>query len=291
MFLSKLDLSQFLIQTILKIKHCMKTSICLLILPIFLFSFGCNTTIECENIKDTYSNTQLYKVDTIYRNVNIEHTNCTIKIVSNKFDENGKKYEEVNKDEWWLNEAPTSIVIYNNENCKLVFHKKLEGVKVNILKQKNNFSKEGKIFLHVISSGGGSGFTAWIHQFIFVNGQLQLNEIMQTDELSSILMHENEKDIYVVHGIWDMSGWNENGEGESHFSAHKQKIIRYKSHNQFYRKEYLGTTQNLYDTEAKTAIQLFQEIIRYEKGLLPANIKPIEYNSLNNWEGTFDKHE
>jgi hypothetical protein len=143
--------------------------------------------------------------------------------------------------------------------------------------------------MHIISSGGGSGFTSWLNLFMYENGQLQLKEIMQTDELSSVLMRKNEKEIYVIQGIWDMSGWNENEEGESHFSAHKQKVIRYRLEKQYYFQEVLGTTQNLYDLENKTAIQLFKEIVLHEKGLIPTNIDPIEYKSLNNWVGTFDK--
>ncbi len=266
----------------------MKTCIHFSLVILLLVSVHCSTENNCENIHDPYSNTQLYKVDSIYRNVNIEHTNCTIKIVRTKFDENGKKYEEVNQEEWWLDESPKTILIYDNSNCKMLFHKKLEGFKINLVKQ-DGFSKNGTLLMHLISSGGGSGFTAWTHQFVFANKKLQTKEIMQSNELSTILMHKNTSDIFIIQGIWNMSGWNEKGEGESHFSAHKQKIFCYKAYNQCYRKEYLGTTRNLYDLKAKTAIQLLKEIVRHEKGIIPANVNPMEFNSFNNWEGTFDK--
>jgi hypothetical protein len=227
-------------------------------------------------LNDTYSNTKLYKLDTVYNNVKINNFICTIKIVKEKFDENQNRYKEESEENWWLNEAPTLIVIYDNSNNKIIYNKKFEevGTKVTISKQSDDFSKNGNLYLHLISSGGGSGFTAWTYRFISNNNKIELQELFESNELTSIFFNQNEKEAFLIQGDWEVS--------EGHFGTHKQQITVYQLTTNNFTKQFVGNTENSYEmsNEIINNIAKNEQLLKFD-----TNKKFVNFN---NWEGKFE---
>jgi hypothetical protein len=249
---------------------------------------SCESSKNCNNLKDIYSDSALYQVDSIFQNVLIEGKECTIKILRDKSEKINDENNSKSDDDWWLNVSPTYLVIYDNSNCNILLEKKYETLKLTLSKLSGDMSKEGNLYLHLISYGGGSGYTSWINKFEFNNNKLYLKELFETNELSSLVFNKTENEIYVFQGIWDMTGWDDCISGETHFSGHKQKIRKYCFINNGFNNELLGTTKYSYDATGKTSSQLLKEIVTKEKSLLPI-INPNNYIPFNNWDGTFEK--
>ena len=239
----------------------------------------------CDLENDVYSEKATYITDFICSNVFIDNRFFTIKIVRDKFlnDSIPYKFEVEN---WWENESPSTLLIYDNSTCELVYSKKFEDVKLTLSKVNGEFSKEGNLYLHLISCGGGSGFTTWINRIDIYNGRIRLEQLFDSNELSVILFNKNDKDIILLNGIWDMSGWSDNLEGETHFSEHRYKIKSFKlNKNKFVLKKF-GITESKFSTNNKSDYELLEEIISIEKLDLPyQNFE--QFKAFDNWLGKF----
>lgn len=247
-----------------------------------IFLSNCqSTTDKCSISNDHYSNTKLFKVDTVYTNVDMGNINCTVKIVKERLNENLEEYPDVSEDEWWEDGAPKLLIVYDNSNCRMIFRKKIEGMKVVLFKKESDLSKQGNLYVHLISSGGGSGFTAWTNRFILENGKLELQQLFQTGELTNIYFNQNDQEIILLRGIWEM-----NNENEAHFDPHKQSVSICRFGETQFIVEDIGTTKYVYSSENITSNQMLKNIVNKERNIL--NVNPTNFIGFNNWDGTFE---
>lgn len=277
----------------------MKKSINFLLLLSFYFILNnCSSNSEnnfknesrynktCSFNNDVYSEKASYVIEFISSKVLIDNRSFTIKIVRDKFLNDSIPYD-FNVENWWENESPSTLLIYDNSTCELVYSKKFDGVKLTLSKINGDFSKKGNLYLHLISSGGGSGFTTWINRIDIYNGKIRVEQIFDSNELSVILFNKNDKDIILLNGIWDMSGWSDNSEGETHFSEHRYKIKNFKLNKNRILIKDIGETESKFSTENKSSKELLDEIIFTEK-IESLYKKTKQFKVFDNWLGKFE---
>lgn len=241
---------------------------------------------SCSFQTDIYSDKKLYKQEFLDEKVKIGEGLFTIKVVRDKFNKDSIPYN-FKTENWWENESPSTLLIYDNSSCELIFSKKFDGVKVTLSKLKGKLSKDGNLYLHLISSGGGSGYISWLNIIEIINHRIQIQPIFDSNELSVILFDKNEQNIILMNGIWDMSGWSEEEEGEAHFSPHVFSIYKYILNGQTIKKVQMGSTSSKYELEYKTAKEFFKTLIKKEPGLkIKENLS--NYIGFNNWTGEFN---
>lgn len=226
---------------------------------------------DCD-LESYFNNPNIFRVDTIYKNVWIDGEHFTIKVLSDRRDEYLNVYEEDQVLEW--NDAPKTLVFYAQETQEMVYTKKFDGSIPEIEKAGNDLTKEGRLYLRWFSSGGGSGFSLDSYSVSLEEGRIHLEELFSTNELSFILHHKNDKEGIILQGIWDMSGDFESEDFESHFSDHKYEVFHFRFNEHGIDLKSLGITAHKYaslDGEV-SALTIMKEMQRKER-VLPANLK------------------
>lgn len=261
-----------------------KISIFGLLLFVILSSSSCSSQNTCT-IESYYLNSDIFNTDTTYSNVLIDGKSFTIKVLSDKLDVHLEKIDfSENKFE---NSSPKTIVI-NDESNKIVYAKKFDVLitTVSFNKQSGNLSKEGKLYFHWMSSAGGSGFSSNTSLVSLEDGKVVLTEIFNSGELSYVLFNKNDKEIYVLSGMWEHE-LDENGEPiETHFSEHRYKVLQYRFGYDGFNKKEIGITKNKYPSgdDGISSPELLQLIINGED-FMPGNTSVSEYNDFDNFNG------
>lgn len=236
-----------------------------------------STTIE-----NYYSNPKIFNIDTIYEKVLIDGKYFTIKVLSDKLNENLEKY---NKKELEFNDvSPKTIIIYSSQSGRIKYVKKFDSSIPFFSKTNGNLAKDGKLYLHWLSYGGGSGYSTYTNLVSLKNGKINISWILESSEMDYLLFNKNDKELLVLKGIWG-NDLDEFGDPiETHFSKHKYKIMYYRiSSNDFEEKE-LGITKDKYSSEDDgiSNKQLLNQIIKGER-FLEKNIIVSDYINFNNY--------
>lgn len=274
-----------------------RTFFTLIILIIFLNScvrksnekgseFSSNS-IQCKIKSDIYSDSKLYKLEFQNSKVKIAEGLFTIKLVRDKFSKDSIPYT-FNTENWWENESPSTMLIYDNSTCELIFSKKFDGVKLTFSKLNGKLNEKGNLYLSLVSSGGGSGYISWLNKIEIINNRIQIQPIFDSNEMSVILFDKKNNNILLMNSIWDMSGWSEEEEGEAHFSPHRISVLKFNINKKSVKKEEIGTTIYKYSLDSKSELSFFDEIRQNEAKL---KIKENYYDLIgfNNWTGKFNK--
>ena len=143
---------------------------------------------NCLYYNDIYSNRKVYITEYSNSSVLIGDNLFTIKIVRDKYSNDSKPYN-FKTENWWENNSPSTILIYKNSNCELVYFKKYEGVKISFSKISGTISDKGNLYMNLLSSGGGSGYTSWISKIDVFNDRIRIQQLFDSNELSVILFN------------------------------------------------------------------------------------------------------
>lgn len=229
-----------------------------------------------SNIENYYMNEDIFKKDTTYSNVLIDGKLFKVNILSDKLNEH---LEKIDFSEYEFVNTTKTIVIYNEAN-KIVYADKVgAGITLSSLfKPNGNLAKDGKLYFHWVSSAGGSGYSSNTSLVSLVDGKIVITDIFDSDELAFILFNKNDKEIYILRGII--------GNGETHFSKHKYKVVQYRYSDVGFEEKILGTTKNKYSSldEGKSATEILNDIIKGED-FMPRYIVVTEYIIFNNFNG------
>lgn len=260
-----------------------KISIFGLLLFVILSSSSCSSQNTCT-IESYYLNSDIFNTDTTYSNVLIDGKSFTIKVLSDKFDEHLEKYDSPEYE--FDNISPKTIVIYNNQTGKISYVNKFDSSKPFFIKQSGNLSKVGKLYLHWMSSGGGSGFSSNTSLVFLEDDKIQISETFNSGEMDYVLFNKNDKEIYVLSGIWG-DELDENGEPiETHFSEHRYKVLQFRFGYDGFEEKEIGITKNKYPSgdDGISSTELLQLIISGED-FMPGNTVVSEYNVFDNFNG------
>jgi len=260
-----------------------KKSLYTLMLFALLFVSSCNSQNTCK-VEDYYLNEDIFKIDTTYSNVFIDGISFKIRILSDKLNEHLENYEEPEFE--FDDVSPKTVVFYSDETGKIAYVKKFDASKPFFMKQCGNLSKDGKLYLHWMSSGGGSGFSSNTSLVSLEDGKIVLTEIFNSGEMDFVLFNKNDKEIYILKGIWG-DELDINGEPvETHFSDHKYKILQYRYGYDGFEEKEIGTTKNKYSSldEGKSGIEILNDILKGEN-FMPGNTVVSEYLIFDNFNG------
>lgn len=249
----------------------MKFHLIVLLSASFLTLPGAFAQQQCD-LESYYSNTELFKTDTVYNNVEIDGKYVTIKVLSDRRNEYLETYEE--SEYGWGNYAPKTLVMYDESDRRMIYVKRMSDAIPEFEKTNKDLSKEGKLYLRWFSSGGGSGYLLESYYVHLEEGKIVLDELFTTNELSFILHRKDDSEIYVLQGIWDMAVDEETGDFESHFADHKYEIFCFRFGENGLEGTSLGVTTHKYASldEGKSVLEIFREIQRKEK-ILPSGVK------------------
>jgi len=240
-----------------------KISNLLIFLILFTALSSCNVK-QSNSFEEIYSDTSLFKTDTILSNVRIDDKQFSIHILRDKYNENLERYSENEPDysSYSFSSSPVTIVFTNFENEKIVYIKKFEDYYPYFMKGgSKTLSSEGKLYFKQIISAGGSGYRQKNYWVFLDEGKLKFTEIFDSGELSYIIHHKNDNEILVLDGIW---GRDDDG----HFSNHRYKVTKYIIDD--YRKVEVGETEYKYSSSDvdKPITQILSEIKENEPELL-----------------------
>jgi len=230
-------------------------------------------------IEDYYKNEYIFNIDTVYTDVLIDGKSFKIKILSDKSEEYLGKNRE--PDPEIADYILKTIVIYSDETGKIAYVKKFDDSKPHFVKQCGNLSKKGKLYLHWMNSGGGSGFTSNTSIVSIVDGKIAIEKIFNSCELDCIYFNKNDNEIYIFKGIWG-SYKGHNGEllTESHFEDHRYDILQYRFEQNKFHENKIGITKNKYSDSD----DLLKKIIQNEN-IPSGKINHREYVYFNNYSG------
>lgn len=252
-----------------------KFKILILALTTSVLFTNCNSQIS-NDVEKYYSNTEIFKTDTIFNDVLIDGEKFTVKVLSDKLDEHLEPYKK-SEDEYEVM-SPKTLVFFSIDSAKIAYVKKFDfssdfdSSTPSFKKLNGNIHNEGKLYLNWLNHSNGSGFRKKTYYVYLENGKLYLSEILESGELSYTYFNKNDKEILVFDGIWN---FNEN---ETHFSNHRYKITSYKySYDGFVKDEY-GTTYNKYpsDDEGFDFQTVLPQMKTYER-ILPNGITASDY--------------
>lgn len=178
-----------------------------------------------------FSDTSLYKSDTVINTVNINNSYFSIEFLRNNTADRKSLYND---------SAELIFVIKNIHSNKIVYYKEFKENTYTIFKvTSDTLSKKGKLFIEMDFDGGGSGFSGTCYEVVDMDGHFILQKVYTLDELSLFYL-KSEDDIIKMEGIWNFA------EDESHFSEHRYLITRYNYINHKFVQTKLGKTRFKY---------------------------------------------
>jgi len=231
---------------------------------------SCNAQ-NSDNIKDYYSDTAIFKIDTIINNVLIDNNQFSLKVLRDKFDEHLDKFLE--EDEPSFEQSPMTVILTNNANGKIAYLKKFDFqpndypyINYSFYKgQAQDLSDNGRLYFMLNKSYGGSGSQSIRYYIYFNENKIYFSELFSSSgELSYIVYNKNDNEIIVLDGIWNMK------ENESHFANHRYIITKYTYHDGNFDKKVIGQTKFKYSSldEDKPIGEILIDIKRKEPLLL-----------------------
>jgi hypothetical protein len=223
-----------------------------------------------------YMNDQLYKLEKVYNNVMIDGEEFTIKVVSDKFNEQSVPYED---EEIVDMRAPKTLVFYNSKNDEFIGAQKFDGRSPTFSKVAGDIGANGKLYLFLLENSGGSGYSVEVNHIHLENGKVKFSKIGTYDEISRIYFNTNDNDIVIFNGIWDF-------DNESHFEKHRCKITQLDYVNNNFVRNEIGVTKykyfgEEYDTDEELRKMKFLEAEKIKK-TINSNYIRID-NPWENW--------
>jgi hypothetical protein len=251
---------------------------------LFFFRF-CSSQNIC-NLENYYLNDDLFKTVNTYSKITIDGKPFKAKIFRDKFDENLRKYDEPESE--FEDAAPKTLVLYSDETQRIVYVNKFYYSKISLAKLCGNLSKVGKMYLNCLSYGGGSGFSSNTNLVSFEEGKIVLTEVFNSSTLDFVLFNKNDKEIYILKGIFNHESVENAIDVETHFSNHRYQILRYRYGYNSFEQKIIGITINKYASldDGKSAIEIFDDIIKGEN-FMPLITNLAEYIIFDNFGGAF----
>ena len=228
-----------------------------------------------------YTDTSIFKMDTVINNLLIEGTEFSVQILRDRVDEHLERFTE--DDEPSLNQSPITIMLTNNSNGKVIYTKKFDfepndypHLNYSFYKgQGQNVKDNGKLYFVINKGYEGSGSTSIRYFVEYKDGKINLTQLFKSSgELSYIVYKKNDNEILVLDGIWNMK------ENESHFANHRYTITKYLYTNTSYDKKEIGQTKFKYSSldEDKPISQILSDIKTKEPILLKSiNLSEYKY--------------
>lgn len=231
---------------------------------------SCNAQ-NSNNSKSYYSDTAIFKIDTIIKSVLIDGKEFSLKVLRDKFDEHLEKFIE--DDEPYFTQSPMTVILTNNEDGKVVYLKKFDFepndypyLTYSFYKgQAQNLNDKGRLYLVLNKGYGGSGSQSIRYYINFKENKIYFFELFTSSgELSYIVYNKNDNEIIVLDGIWNMK------ENESHFANHRYTITKYSYRDNRFDKKVIGQTKFKYSSldEDKPIGQILIDIKTKEPLLL-----------------------
>jgi hypothetical protein len=238
----------------------------------FLMLAACQTTKKQMTIPKYDESTDyiLEREDTVI----IDQQKLICRIYSDVFDENHVKMEQSER----IDYGPKTLVLISLDGT-IKYDRKFYNQVPRLYKSCGKLNEPGRLFVSLLSSGGGSGFTEEIYWMDFYHNKLTLEHIVTTTELSLVYYHPNDQHLIVVDYIWGM-GDPDSDNFESHFSAHRCEVSWIQIGSLVATKKHLFTTAKKYEMpETEEAFygllnQLFQGENRKFEGLTIAEYLP-----------------
>lgn len=200
-------------------------------------------TFNSNSLPTPYSNTTIYKLDTVINNVNINGGEYCIKALyekrlsSNSSAQDEEDYKSITflffKDNIQKPELVKDILL---EEGEVIYYNIYKG-------QNQTLDKEGRLYLLVNKSGGGSGSSSDVYTLSDKSGQVSINKIFEKNgELDYQIYHKNDDEILLLKGIWDFE------ENESHFANHRYLVKHYTFENGSFKETTVGKTKYKYSS-------------------------------------------
>lgn len=244
-----------------------------LIVGIWVFS-----TLHKKALPAPYSNTLVYRIDTLIRNVDINGEIFSITVLRDKFEDPLVKPK--GRDELSPEQSPITVIITKSNDENPIYIKKFDFKPYDLLYSfskghRQNLDSEGKLYLMVSKSSGGSGSESDRYLIDYENGKIKFNHLFSSGELAYRLYNINDNEIIVLEGLWNIN------ENESHFASHRYLISRYFFKDRVFQKTEIGRTKFKYSSldEDKTSLEILTDIKTKEPILLDIiNISDYKFN-------------
>ena len=224
-----------------------------------------------DNPIDYYSNSTIFKVDTIIQDVLICGNKFSIKILRDQVDEQLNPFLE--EDEPSFRQSPMTVIFINNTDGKVVYLKKFDSepndypyLNYSFYKsQDQSLNTNGKLYLLLNKNFGGSGSISNRYLIDYKDNKICFSHLFESSgELTYILYNKNDNEIIVLDGIWNTK------EDESHFANHRYKIKKYSYTDGRFLEIEIGKTKFKYSSldENKSNLEILKDIKTKEPLLL-----------------------
>lgn len=216
-----------------------------------------NKTTTNKNFNSSVQEIELSGIDTSRFVIDtlVKVADYKIFIAKVKYDAEHKK---VTKDDLWFN--PITMFVENASGDSIIYSKTFsENQFVTTYTFKNN----GRNYITLSESGGGSGFTSTIYK-IESTRTFTLKEITKYSELCFYTFDKEGNELLMLQGVWQMFAEGNDDIGETHFADHVYDVFTVDLNND--KITHHGTTRNKYPSEdsGTTPIELFKMIQKKE---------------------------
>lgn len=248
-----------------------------LIIGIWVFS-----ALHKKVLPAPYSNTSVYRIDTLISDVDINGEIFSITVLRDKLEDPSGKLKD--KDERSPEQSPITVIITKRNDEKPIYIKRFDFKPDDDPFLLYSFSKghrqsldsEGKLYLMVNKGYGGSGSESDRYLVDYENDKIELNHLFNSSgELAYILYNINDNEIIVLEGIWNIN------DNESHFANHRYLISRYIFKDRGFQKTEIGRTKSKYSSldGSKSSLEILADIKIKEPMLLDSiNISDYKFN-------------
>lgn len=193
------------------------------------------------SLPEPYSNTSLYKLDTTIKNVNVNGEKYSFKAF---YERNQSSTIAAQDDEEYKS---VSFLFFkeNSQKPELIKSMSLEEgefIHYNVYKGQNqSLDKDGRLYLLINKSFGGSGSSSEIYTVSNQDGKVSMEKIFEcSGELDYKIYKKNDDEILLLQGIW--------GDNESHFANHRYLVKNYKFENGSFKEITIGKTKYKYSS-------------------------------------------
>lgn len=242
-----------------------------------------SATVHAQNTdhaKNYYADSSIFSIDSTINNIIIDGQLFSLQVLRDKFDEHLTAFTAVADPSF--TQSPITLVFTSNSTGKVVYSKRFDFepgdypyLNYSLYKgQGQPLNSKGKLYVTFNKSYGGSGSQSTTYYICFNNGNITFSNLFNSSgELSYIVYHNNDNEIIVLDGIWNMK------ENESHFANHRYKITKYVFTANGFEKKTTGLSKFKYASldDDKAAQQILKDIKTKEplllKGIQPADFR------------------
>ncbi len=225
---------------------------------------------------------RFFHLDEVYEKCNIDGSMVDIHVLSATKNEhlennnfNGEK---------WENHALKTVVYYRKKDQKILYISPPSTDIPAFFKSTNSIDKKGKLYLHRLEFGGGSGHLSQLYHVTNTNGKIELQHVLDSDELSQVYFNKNDNEILCFQWIYSDDKNNFGDLIESHFSDHRVELIQVLFQNGTFHINNLGRTSNRFPMNADENFQsILRDIGNQKKG--SPTFKRNDFLEWNNFTG------